>query len=357
MSIVASLLLIAASAGCAHVDVHWKHYWHGHSLVADLSEKHDSRYYHCPHCGQIVPREGFYKCPRCLSPAAFYGYHPTCWRQFPHGWGCPPEAVTRQPHCWDQGLLDSNVIVDTPVDADHEGTSEAIPSIEAESIEAESIEAELIDPDHEWNGETLEPVESDAGAILAPPRFDAADQTEKRRFDAADPMEKRRQPIISLDTTPLVSTTMIDDELVAKRSSGVGDGATVVPADALGPLPLRRIEWTLPTAEPRQPAAVATAKLVSRKSPALLTVERAADRDEVKQEPTGTDSAATGTADALPPVNRIELPAAPSKPPAPPAPLEPADDQPAIDPQPANDALPASDDSFPAPVNRIPISE
>jgi hypothetical protein len=27
----------------------------------------------------------------------YYGYHPTCWRQFPNGWGCPsPEAPNRE---------------------------------------------------------------------------------------------------------------------------------------------------------------------------------------------------------------------------------------------------------------------
>lgn len=120
LSMIAIFLLFGSSIGCAHVGEHWSHHWERHSVVTDLKEKREGRYYHCPHCGQIVPREGFYKCPRCMSPAAFFGYEATCWRQFPEGWGCPPETVTNNPQFWDQGLIESEVVVEEAIEAHHE---------------------------------------------------------------------------------------------------------------------------------------------------------------------------------------------------------------------------------------------
>ncbi len=106
MSAATMIVMLGSSVGCVSL----KHYVRHHTLAgqaADSHHKNDS-YYHCPHCGQIIPKEGFDKCPRCMKIPAYYGYEPTCWRQFPDGWGCLPESVANNPEFWQQGMVDSD---------------------------------------------------------------------------------------------------------------------------------------------------------------------------------------------------------------------------------------------------------
>lgn len=103
-------MLLGCSVGCVSL----KHHVRQHSLVGVMTESHQGRYYHCSHCGQILPREGFSKCPRCMQVPAYHGYEPTCWRQWPAGWGCPPEHVAGQAEFWTEGMVESDAVSDTP---------------------------------------------------------------------------------------------------------------------------------------------------------------------------------------------------------------------------------------------------
>ncbi len=129
------------------------------------------RYYHCPHCGQIIPLEGFSKCPRCFQVPVYHGYEPTCWRQWPEGWGCPPESVVNNPEFWSQGMVESDVVVEeTTVE---QGATEYHNSLEnSEPVEVPSGE----------------PAPLDGGVSLSPPQHDVV-QADPRADSASEPSE------------------------------------------------------------------------------------------------------------------------------------------------------------------------
>jgi len=463
LSILAPVLLMAGSVGCAHVGEHWTHYWHQHSLVADMTEKHQDRYYHCPHCGQIVPREGFYKCPRCLSPAAFYGYHATCWRQFPDGWGCPPETVANHPDFWEQGLLDSNVVVEEPIIApqhDHQAPSSG-----------DDADQQQINPQEgrpEQNGDGAKQSESSDEVFVEPPRFDAAERTKLPRgkstesvpeptsvatrplppvaiIDRGAPAEPipapslqsadedfnsvkieqeppteavgavRHSPAESIDQIasmtpsgpapspqptpalipqitkhaaepgPVPGQRQIDQpaapkaavaesnqpavpnsaavpcsesqDLIAKQSSTVRAGEKIVPADSLGPIPLRRIVWSISTVEKSTTAEMAAAKVANRRQPASAGSSRLTTSDVQPHRATTVSASSTATTNAPKPVNRIALPIIHRTEASESTLANSAVGTSATVPAPTQVAPATAQEHFPTRVNRIPVSE
>ena len=81
ISVIASICL---SSGCARLsyDLH-----HSFGEIHDFLGHDGWDYYHSPETGQIVPKH-HQICP--VGEPAFYGYHGTCWRKWPHGWvPCP----------------------------------------------------------------------------------------------------------------------------------------------------------------------------------------------------------------------------------------------------------------------------
>lgn len=103
----AAIAMIGNSIGCVSLE----HYVHRH--VFDTAD-HEQSYYHCPHCGQIIAKHGTPVCPKCCRIPAFYGYEPTCWRQFPAGWGCPPETIFAKPGLVPPGLLEVPEVIELP---------------------------------------------------------------------------------------------------------------------------------------------------------------------------------------------------------------------------------------------------
>jgi hypothetical protein len=67
----------------------------------------------------------------------YYGFHPTCWRRFPDGWGCPsPERPDREksyrdlpPHTGDEDLMPERETPETERPMRPDGTRPAIPTI------------------------------------------------------------------------------------------------------------------------------------------------------------------------------------------------------------------------------------
>ena len=119
-SLTLTVVLIGSSIGC----VSWKHNLRKHSVFASMAQKHDGRYYHCPHCGQIIPQEGN-RCPGCFKIPAYHGYEATCWRTFPEGWGCVPETVANNPAFFQAGMLESEMPMEMrPVEAADESADD-----------------------------------------------------------------------------------------------------------------------------------------------------------------------------------------------------------------------------------------
>ena len=102
LTVAVMVMTLVGNIGC----VHWKHCLREHCVLGEAAKQHQGDFYHCPHCGKIVPGEGFNGCPRCKETPAFHGYEPTCWRQFPTGWGCAPEHVTGS-ELHQEGMLES----------------------------------------------------------------------------------------------------------------------------------------------------------------------------------------------------------------------------------------------------------
>ncbi len=231
MSATTMLLLLGGSVGCAHVGEHWNHHWQRHSVVACIKEEHAGRYYHCPHCGQIIPREGFYKCPRCLSQAAFYGYQATCWRQFPEGWGCEPEMVVNHPEFWEQGLLQSDqsdAMLPQPVGADHELSEDA------NQIGVDG------NPEGDLNDSELEPADGFDQGSVSTPAFDAV-QTAPMQQPQREPATGTAQPLeADVTTAPAVAAAneptlpLGDPPSTVKTKSNPADTISSLLADQTG---------------------------------------------------------------------------------------------------------------------------
>ena len=128
-------VLLVGSVGCVSL----KHHCRKHSITGMIAAEKHSRYYHCPHCGQIIPKEGFYKCPRCFQVPVYHGYEPTCWRQWPAGWGCPPESVAGQPEFWSQGMVESDTVIETH--------SEPVPAEEVQLPQPANNDSSSVTPD------------------------------------------------------------------------------------------------------------------------------------------------------------------------------------------------------------------
>lgn len=162
MSATAMVVLLASSTGC----VTWKHHVRKHSLRSLVAEKNAGRYYHCSHCGQIIPREGFSKCPRCFQVPAFHGYEPTCWRQWPEGWGCPPESVANNPDFWQQGMVESDAMM------------EALPAPESDADPDEAAD------ENDADDEEVPPAPARVEEVNIPlDRVDLADQATNEQED------------------------------------------------------------------------------------------------------------------------------------------------------------------------------
>ncbi len=84
---------VAANTGC----VSMQHDLARHCCLFDKFKESHKSYYHCEHCGQIVANENTKCCPHCQYVKPFYGYEPTCWKQFPAGWGCPTGPASSHP--------------------------------------------------------------------------------------------------------------------------------------------------------------------------------------------------------------------------------------------------------------------
>jgi len=98
------IMMLGSSGGCESLS----HYASHHGGFGRAAEQHERSYFHCPHCGQIIPKDGFNQCQTCLRIHAYHGYEPTCWRQWPEGWGCSPEAVIDYSNVLEPGMLEDN---------------------------------------------------------------------------------------------------------------------------------------------------------------------------------------------------------------------------------------------------------
>lgn len=87
---VISLMLVSALSlafvgGCTGVG----HYTHSH-VFEHFSPSHLLPYYHCPHCGRVIPRLGHHECCGLDPMVPYHGFSATCWRGWPGDWvGCP----------------------------------------------------------------------------------------------------------------------------------------------------------------------------------------------------------------------------------------------------------------------------
>lgn len=154
-SLATALLLTFCSVGC----VSWEHNLRKHSVFAKIAKKNQGRYYHCPHCGQIILQDSN-RCPGCHKIPAYHGYEATCWRTFPEGWGCLPETVANNPAFFPGGMLEA------PVEAMPIELTPASPSDQTRNNDEEDSDGE--DSDDEMNLE-------DEKAVDKPSQGDAVD--------------------------------------------------------------------------------------------------------------------------------------------------------------------------------------
>lgn len=208
MSVTTMVVLVGTSAGC----VTWKHHVNRHGIGAIVAKHQDQRYYHCSHCGQIVPREGFSKCPRCMQVPVYHGYEPTCWRQWPEGWGCPPESVVNNPEFWVEGMVES----------DHEAMSSEAPIGQPE----ESSESEV---QFGSDAEEVVPPAPDQGEVSLPkPTEDiAAVEPNPATEDASIPTAQLTQSVAEVPSVPEIAS---DSTNVASTSDESPEPITVVKA-------------------------------------------------------------------------------------------------------------------------------
>ena len=241
-SVASLLLLMVSSVGCAHVDEFWTHHWQRHSFHSTITETHQGRYYHCPHCGQIVPREGFYKCPHCLGSPAYHGYQATCWRQFPEGWGCPPESVVNNPDLWQQQLLESPLLGEPLQAPDHDvdvAPSEEYELDDAPEADDDASEAEIDQPFPDASEASLQDAADEA--LIASPAFDTATKEQHpdpmddiADFDAPDGQPQEFSLLVQdsgMLQSDLASPHLADDRGDADQWSTIDQWST---ADEMG---------------------------------------------------------------------------------------------------------------------------
>lgn len=174
MTVAALVVFLAGSTGC----VQWTHHLREHCCIGDLAKGHAGHYYHCPHCGKIVPLDGFNGCPHCKETPSFYGYEATCWRQFPQDWGCTPEhAIGSELHL--DGMLESGDAV--------EPTEQLPPAM--------ILEEQQIQSSGDNSGQT--PISTPVRAELLP--YTVQKQLGK---DASDGDQENQPPVIKQDVNP-----------------------------------------------------------------------------------------------------------------------------------------------------------
>ncbi len=83
------LVVLLGISGCAKISHQMRYHMHfGYNRPLP-----GLPYYHCTHCGQIVPKAG-HECGIMLSHGPFFGYNATCWRDWPEGWvACPIQEI------------------------------------------------------------------------------------------------------------------------------------------------------------------------------------------------------------------------------------------------------------------------
>jgi hypothetical protein len=87
-SAVGLSLLLLANSGCIRL----AHHLHHHSPLKLAHHAHEP-YYHCPDCGQVVPKHLHHHCAGHVVPP-FFGHQATCWHPWPAEWiGCPTTII------------------------------------------------------------------------------------------------------------------------------------------------------------------------------------------------------------------------------------------------------------------------
>ncbi|MFK8111288.1 MAG: hypothetical protein AB8B91_03775 [Rubripirellula sp.] len=236
-SLAAMVMLIAGSVGC----VSWEHHIRKHSLLAKVAKKNQGRYYHCPHCGQIIMQEGS-RCPGCYKMPAYHGYQATCWRTFPEGWGCLPETVANNPAFFQPGMLES-----------------AIPSEAYQPVEAVQVE--------ESNDEVSDDVAATDEDSDGPNEEDAAEMDVE---EIAPPIPDTEPNNSEVKISRLPGTTLAT-ETTAPLSQPTEPIAPVKPAAK----PAVDQQVTKPETENLQPVKeIAKAKKVGTPKPTSVSVQR-----------------------------------------------------------------------------------
>jgi hypothetical protein len=269
MSCTTIAILICSSVGC----VSWKHNLRKHSWCAKAAQKHDGRYYHCPHCGQIIPQAGN-QCPGCFKVPAHYGYAATCWRTFPEGWGCLPETVAKNPTFFQTGMLeteqpvqaahtsdfdnkdkdggDDNASGDDAADMDVEEIAPPIPDAEPSNSEVQNSHL----PDDSNLAEVEESVVMPNPTASVPSHVVEPTVPQEAKTPASKPSPVKNPSVTS---TPTVSRIPVLSSKVAletePRTDELGDRTSeapttvqleqpIKPQDEYGPIPVRRVRLT-----------------------------------------------------------------------------------------------------------------
>ena len=177
--VAAAAVMLCTSVGC----VSWRHRIQQYCWVG-MPAPHDNQdaYYHSPHSGQIIPKEGFTACGQCQQVPSYHGYEATCWRQWPEGWGCPPQSLMNHPEFWEGGMVESDQLP-PPVPAAQEDAERDDSADDDDDDDDDEDDDEDEDPDRDDDGdpETAgSDDESDEGEPDALNLDDAPDELDAR---------------------------------------------------------------------------------------------------------------------------------------------------------------------------------
>jgi|GEM_PF-6272517 len=138
-----ALVMIAAGGCCGPIS----HHLHRHTTFRLMHEA-KAPYYHCGHCGQLVPQRAPCPCQPAVEPA-FFGFEATCWRQWPEGWvGCPIKEVTGEFHPAEAEVLPASPKLLPPTDepTSHDASSRrSRPALAGDAV-AETIVPTTLQP-------------------------------------------------------------------------------------------------------------------------------------------------------------------------------------------------------------------